>query len=125
MRGAFMFEGRRYYVSGKDKTEVEVNKAMRLKELQEGVIIESNMLTKDWAIVWMETYKAGACNDKTYRDYEHRLDKFILPEIGYIRLKDVKQVHLQEGACGNRLRKQCTWKWAESFTWDRLWSHVG
>ncbi|MCI8647105.1 MAG: tyrosine-type recombinase/integrase [Firmicutes bacterium] len=96
MRGAFMFEGRRYYVSGKDKTEVEVNKAMRLKELQEGVIIESNMLTKDWAIVWMETYKAGACNDKTYRDYEHRLDKFILPEIGYIRLKDVKQVHLQK-----------------------------
>lgn len=96
MRGAFSYEGRRYYVSGKDKTEVEVKKAMRLKELQEGTVIESNMLVRDWAKEWLETYKIGSCNDKTYKDYVHRLDKFILPEIGHIRLKDVKPVHLQK-----------------------------
>lgn len=96
MRGAFTYEGKRYYVSGKDETEVAVNKAMRLKELEEGKKIESNMLTRDWASEWIKTYKAGACNDKTYKDYEHRLDKFILPEIGHIKLKSVKPIHLQK-----------------------------
>lgn len=96
MRGAFTFEGRRYYVSGKDEKEVEVKKALRLKELQEGVIIESNMLVRDWAKEWLETYKTGVCADETYRDYITRLDRHILPEIGHIRLKDVKPVHLQK-----------------------------
>ncbi|MCB6992394.1 site-specific integrase [bacterium 210820-DFI.6.37] len=95
MRGAITYEGRRYYVSGKDAKEVAANKALKLKELEAGKKIESSMLVRDWAKEWLMTYKAGSCNDKTFKDYEHRLDAFILPEIGHIRLKDVKPVHLQ------------------------------
>lgn len=95
MRGAFTYEGKRYYVSGKDATEVAVKKALKLKDLEEGKRIESNMLVRDWSNEWLQTYKMGTCNDKTFKDYETRLDKYILPEIGHIRLKDVKPVHLQ------------------------------
>ena len=96
MRAAITFEGKRYWVSGKDPDELSAKKALKLKELEEGKIIESNMLVKAWSKEWLENYKLGSCGDKTYRDYEHRLDMYILPEIGHMRLKDVKPIHLQK-----------------------------
>ena len=96
MKTSFRYEGKRYYVYGNTESELAVNKAMRLRDLQEQKVIESNMLVKDWAKEWMETYKMNSCNDKTYKDYEHRLSKYILPKIGHLRLKDVKPVHLQQ-----------------------------
>lgn len=93
---SFTYEGKRYWVSGKDDTELEVNKALKLRDLEEQKVIESNMLVKDWSKEWMETYKAGSCNEKTFKDYQYRLNNFILPAIGHLRLKDVKPVHLQK-----------------------------
>lgn len=115
MRGAFTFEGKRYYVSGKDEKEVAVNKALRLKELEEGKIIESNMLVKDWAQEWMQTYKIAVLSDEQYKDYQTRLNNHILPVIGSLRLKDVKAIHLQKimrninQLSGSRIKKiyQC------------------
>lgn len=95
MKTSFRYEGKRYYVYGNDETELAVNKAMKLRDLQEQKVIESNMLVKDWAKEWLETYKINSCNDKTYKDYVHRLEKYILPIIGHLRIKDVKPVHLQ------------------------------
>lgn len=93
---AFTYEGKRYWVYGKDDTELAVNKAMKIRDLEEQKIFVSNMPVKDWAKEWMETYKMNTCNEKTYRDYWRRLDAYILPKIGHLRLKDVKQVHLQQ-----------------------------
>lgn len=115
MRAAFTFEGKRYYVSGKDEKEIAVNKALRLKELQEGKKIESNMLVRDWAKEWMETYKIAVLSDEQYKDYHTRLNNHILPVIGSLRLKDVKAIHLQKimrninHLSGSRIRKiyQC------------------
>ena len=96
MRGAITYEGKRYYVSGKDEKDLAVKKAMKLKELEEGKKIESNMLVRDWAKEWMETYKIASLSEKQYKDYQSRLNKHILPEIGHLRLKDVKVIHLQK-----------------------------
>lgn len=96
LKTSFRYEGKRYYVYGETETELAVNKAMKLRDLQEQKVIESNMLVKDWSREWLETYKLNSCNEKTYKDYEHRLSKFILPKIGHLRLKDVKPVHLQQ-----------------------------
>lgn len=93
---SFRYEGKRYYVYGNDETELAVNKAMKLRDLQEQKVIESNMLVKDWSETWLETYKLNSCNTKTYKDYEQRLNSHILPKIGHLRLKDVKPVHLQQ-----------------------------
>lgn len=70
MRKSFTYDGRRYYIRAKDETDYEVKKALKLKELEENKIIESNMLVRDWASEWLRTYKSGSCNDKTYKDYE-------------------------------------------------------
>lgn len=96
MRGTVTFEGKRYWVSGKDPDELAAKKALKLEQLKEGKIIESNMLVRTWSKEWMENYKMNSCDEKTYGDYQHRLDAYILPEIGHMRLKDVRQIHLQK-----------------------------
>lgn len=115
MRGTFTFEGKRYYVSGKDKVEVEINKALKLKELEEGKKIESNMLVRDWAAEWLNTYKIAVLSKEQYKDYQSRLNNHILPVIGSLRLKDIKAIHLQKimrninHLSGSRIKKiyQC------------------
>ncbi|MBP3384150.1 MAG: tyrosine-type recombinase/integrase family protein [Firmicutes bacterium] len=96
MRKSFTYQGKRYYIRCKDETEFEVKKALLLKDIEEEKVIESTMLVRDWAAEWLETYKSAQCNEKTYKDYTNRLNNYILPEIGHIRLKDVKPVHLQK-----------------------------
>lgn len=96
MKTSFRFEGKRYYVYGESEKELAVNKAMKLRDLEEQKVIESNMLVKDWAVEWLKIYKAGTCNGKTFKDYEARLNNHILPVIGGMRIKDVKPIHLQQ-----------------------------
>lgn len=95
IRKSFTYNGKRHYIRAKDETDYEVRKALLIKELEEDKLIESNMLVKDWAAEWLKTYKSGSCSEKTYKDYVRRLKAYILPEIGHIKLKDVKPVHLQ------------------------------
>lgn len=115
MRKSFTHEGKRHYIRAKDMAEYEVKKALKLKDLEEGKIIESKMLVRDWAKEWMETYKSAVLSDEQYKDYNSRLNRHILPVIGHIRLKDVKPIHLQKimlnitGLSGSRIKKisQC------------------
>lgn len=95
IRKSFTYDGIRHYIRAKDLADYEVKKALLIKDLETGKVIESKMLVHDWAEEWLETYKMGTCNSKTYKDYVRRLDAYILPEIGHIRLKDIKPVHLQ------------------------------
>ncbi len=95
IRKSFTYNGKRHYIRAKDETDYEVKKALLIKELEEDKLIESNMLVRDWAAEWLKTYKSGSCSEKTYKDYVRRLKAYILPEIGHIKLKDVKPVHLQ------------------------------
>ncbi len=69
IRKSFTYEGIRHYIRAKDLADYEVKKALLIKDLVEGKVIESKMLVRDWAAEWLETYKMGTCSDKTYKDY--------------------------------------------------------
>lgn len=96
IKKSFTYNGKRYYIRANDLTDYEVKKALKIKELEEEKLIESNMLVRDWASEWLITYKINSCSDKTYKDYQQRLKAYILPVIGHMRLKDVKPIHLQK-----------------------------
>lgn len=96
MRKSFTYKGKRHYIRADNEEEWKIKKALMIRDLDQQVTIESGMLFKDWAQEWMETYKLSSCSDKTYKDYQRRLDAYIVPEIGNMRLKDVKQIHLQK-----------------------------
>lgn len=115
MRTSFTYEGKRYWIRGKSPEDVAAKKALKLRDLAEQVKIESTMLTRAWALEWLETYKRDYVIDKSYNDYKSRLTRHILPHIGHLQLRQVKPIHLRKimqemkGYSGSRIDKvhQC------------------
>ena len=103
MRGAFTYEGKRYYVSGKDKVEVEVNKRLKLTELEKGIKkIDRTMLVKDWINEWFDTYKSDV-NTAWKSDIQGMVKNRINPAIGNMQIKNIKPIHLDKilNGCSN------------------------
>ena len=93
----FRFEGKRYYVRGKTEEEAIANRAIKLKELEEGKrTIDGNTRVQDWAEEWLETYKQPTVNARHYKDLRNIVNNFIVPAIGPMKVKMVKPVHLQK-----------------------------
>ena len=108
VRKSFVYEGKQYFVSGKTEREA----ARRLAEKEAAVMrgesgISNNMLVSAWAKTWLATYRkpkvreAGTeksrntMTQKSYEMYVQKLNGYILPAIGNLKVKDVKRVHLQ------------------------------
>lgn len=80
---SFTFDGKRYYVSGTSDIEVEVKKALKLRELEEGKhTVYKDMTFKYWARLCMETYKRPMVTDATYKNYTEILDRCVVRVIG-------------------------------------------
>lgn len=95
-RTTFTYEGKRYDITAKTKEELVVKKAMRLKELEEGSILYSqNTTVKKWGNEYMRTYKEPSISNTTHSYLYGFLKNYIYPQIGTMKIKDVKAVHLQ------------------------------
>ena len=96
VRKTFTFEGKRYYVTGNTETEVEVKKALKLKELQEGrYTVHKDMTFKRWATICMETYKRPIVAEKTYKNYMELLDRCVIRVIGHLPVSKIKPIDCQ------------------------------
>lgn len=91
----FTFDGKRYYVTGKNEVEAEVKKAMKLRDLQEGKnTINEHMKVSTWANTVLETYMSGV-SPETYRRYKSRMKCCVTDYLGDYAIKDVKPIHCQ------------------------------
>lgn len=96
-RKTFMYEGKKYEATGKTKEEAIANAALMKDRLKRGEVgISGNMTVKRWAEEWLKTYKRPVVGDKQYEDYKRQIDNCISPEIGKLRLVDIKDIHLQK-----------------------------
>lgn len=96
-RSTFYYEGKQYEATGKSQREADQKAALKLDKLKRGEIgISGNMTVKRWATEWLETYKKHVLADKQYKDYKRQIEKTICPEIGAMRVCDVKDVNLQK-----------------------------
>jgi integrase len=96
IRKSFTFEGKRYYVKGKTEAEVSERLIRRKIELEEGrKRITKNTLVEDWFSEWYETYKSPAVSAGWAKTVKTIARSVILPDIGRLRLRDVKPLHLQ------------------------------
>lgn len=92
----FRWQGKRLTASGKDRTEAEINKALKLKQLEEDtIIVNSSTSLKLWIHEWLETYKYGQVNDAWFRDIKGLCKNYIISEIGNMKLISIKPLHLQ------------------------------
>lgn len=90
-----MINGKRYTVRGKSTKDVEA-KIAELKQLMSGGIKgrEKNMLVSEWADIWFDSEMTG----KAYRTRENAgvQIKFIKANIGHLKLRDVREIHLKK-----------------------------
>jgi integrase len=89
---------RKHTVWARTKKELQdkiIAKKMKLQDIERGrIVITRSMPVRDWAKVWLATYKQPTVSVTTFKDYQRRVD-FILSHVGGMRLIDVKGTHLQ------------------------------
>ena len=92
---SFTYEGQRYYVRGDTESEVEVKKAMKIRDLKEGKItVNAAMSVKDWCEICIRDYKSNLA-PVTLANYKSKVNHWIVSKIGNLRVKDVKEIHCQ------------------------------
>lgn len=91
------YDGKRY--CGIGKTSREANKSLdnKIEAAKRGEsVLNGSTTVKAWAATWLETYiKHSGITDATYGNIECKVNKYIVGELGGIKLKDVREAHLQ------------------------------
>lgn len=96
-RHSFYHNGKQYYARGKTMAEAIKKATLKQTALENGEIgISQNMNVDRWCYEWLETYKKGTVTDKSYANYKRYIDNLIVPEIGNMQLKNVRDIHLQK-----------------------------
>ena len=94
---SFTFEGKRYNVKADSLEELYAKIATKKQELENGSkrLRGSSILVKEWADTCFEQYKTNVA-PITLESQKGKVNKWVLPEIGNLRLKDVQQLHIQK-----------------------------
>lgn len=97
VRKTFTYTGTRYEVKGKTEAEALTKMIQLQEELKRGEkTTGGNMTVARWFDEWMELYKEPTgLTPKSLGMYREKFAGYINPEIGRMKLKDVRDVHLQ------------------------------
>lgn len=97
IRKTITWENRRYEVRGKTEQEACDKLAELVASLNRGEFATSGNTTVDqWFLQWKETYKApSGLTQKSLGLYDEKYNGYIGPAIGTLKLKDVRDLHLQ------------------------------
>lgn len=95
-RKTFTFDGKRYTVYG--RTEIEAIKKMTLKkrEFELGhVELCGSMSLSSWYEQYVSVYRRN-CKEITQKNWDYKMKKAWLNELGHMPLKAVKPIHVQD-----------------------------
>lgn len=94
-RKTFTFDGERYSVWADTWEDLYTKLANKKRDLEEGKItLTGTMTVKDWAYLCIEQYKTNIQN-VTKDGYLSKINNWILPSIGHMKLNKVKPLHCQ------------------------------
>jgi integrase len=97
VRKSTTYNGKRYYVRGKTEREARRKLAALEAELQaNGGKLDGSTTVRRWSEEWLDVYvNSRDITKKSAAMYRQKLDNYILPEIGAMRIGDVKDIHLK------------------------------
>lgn len=97
IRKTLTWEGRRYEVRGKTEQEACDKLSELLSDLRQREFSTNGETTVDqWFLQWLETYKApSGITRKSLGLYHEKYQGYIGPAIGSMKLKNVRDLHLQ------------------------------
>jgi hypothetical protein len=76
---------------GNTRAEVSAKMIALQNEIQTGNYISTEMTLGQWLTTWLKDYKSINLKSKTYDTYETQVNCNIIPNIGDLVLKDLKQ----------------------------------
>ena len=91
-------DGRRKFVSYYGKTRREVARKLEdsISSFNHHTFIEPSKITfEEWVWCWMKNFKRRSVSESTYARYFSLINNYISPQIGYIKLQDVRSIHIQ------------------------------
>lgn len=91
------YNGKQYVAYGKTEYEAMEKLAEKMAEVKRGEeLLSDSMTVSAWYKQWLETYKKPkGLTDKSLGMYDEKFNKYIRPRIGTMKLRDVKEAHLQ------------------------------
>ncbi|MDR0490465.1 MAG: site-specific integrase [Oscillospiraceae bacterium] len=91
------YEGKKLIGSGKSQKEALKALAKKVEDAKNGkTMLNSNTTVKSWAETWLDTYvKHTDLTNMSYKNIEYKVKKAVVSNIGSMKLKDVREVHLQ------------------------------
>lgn len=97
VRKTARYNGKKYEGKGKTELEALTRLAEKLAAAKRGEeLISGAMTVASWYDQWKETYKEHkGLTAKSMGMYDEKWKKYIKPAIGHMKLRDVKDVHLQ------------------------------
>ncbi|MEM5768718.1 MAG: site-specific integrase [Bacillota bacterium] len=100
-RKTFTYDGNRYGARGSTPELLYEKIACMKRDLKSGTkVVNENTPVKQWAEEWLETYKKDSVRQGSYDRYKRHIDNILVPAVGNMRIKDVRQVHLQRALNG-------------------------
>ena len=96
VRRSFTYNGTRYYAEGRTPEEAERNRERMRLELEYGLRAPETVTVAVAAEMWLEAVKNRNTTEKTYADRERVVRKTILPQIGTMKVADVRQYHVMQ-----------------------------
>lgn len=97
IRRTARYNGKQYEAYGKTELEAMTKLADKLAAVKRGEAAIGGTMTVDaWFNQWLATYKKPkGLTLKSLGMYQEKYSKYIKPRIGRLKLKDVKDIHLQ------------------------------
>ena len=97
IRKTARYNGKKYEATGKTELEAMTKLAEKLAAAKRGEeIVSGSMTVNAWYKQWMELYKKPkGLTEKSLAMYAEKYNGYIRGSIGHMKLKDVRDVHLQ------------------------------
>lgn len=97
IRKTARWNGKKYEATGKTELEAITKLAEKLAAAKRGEDLVSGAMTVSaWYKQWIDLYKKPkGLTEKSLKMYDEKFNGYIRPAIGHMKLKDVKDVHLQ------------------------------
>lgn len=86
---------RRKYVYGRTQKEARIKLTQALREKADGTIVVASMTTAAWLDHWLDHIAARTLRPQTLRGYRSKIDQYIKPNLGTIRLPDLRPEHIR------------------------------
>jgi integrase len=91
------YEGVKIDLSAKNEKDLAEKVRQRKNTIDSGETLDSaNLTVRKWADSWIETYKKPRVKVHHYKQCKSYLNNHIIPELGTMRVHDVRPIHLQQ-----------------------------